>query len=199
MAGQQGFRTINLLSTGGSSTKSARATTSPPRRSRSYAPKEAILDWRSQMSDDKATTDRAGGAATMLTRGRGPGLLRSIAHRLAGDADVLPVEGHLPSFEGATSWLNSEPLTPEGLSGRVVLVDFWTYTCINWLRTAPYVRAWAEKYRDQGLVVIGVHAPEFGFEKNLSNVRRAVKDLRVDHPVAVDNDQVIWRAFKNQY
>ena len=108
-------------------------------------------------------------------------------------------QSELASLTRADEWINSPPLTAEALRGKVVLIDFWTYTCINWLRTAPYVRAWAEKYRDQGLVVIGVHAPEFGFEKNLSNVRRAVKDLRVDHPVAVDNDHVIWRAFKNQY
>jgi thiol-disulfide isomerase/thioredoxin len=105
----------------------------------------------------------------------------------------------LASLERADEWLNSPPLTPSALRGKVVLVDFWTYTCINWLRTLPYVRAWAEKYRDQGLEVIGVHAPEFSFEKNLSNVRWAVKDMRVDYPVAVDNEHVIWRAFKNQY
>ena len=85
------------------------------------------------------------------------------------------------------------------MRGKVVLIDFWTYTCINWLRTLPYVRAWEEKYRDQGLVVIGVHAPEFSFEKDLNNVRRAVKDMGVDYPVAVDNEHVIWRAFNNQY
>jgi thiol-disulfide isomerase/thioredoxin len=94
---------------------------------------------------------------------------------------------------------NSPPLTSSALRGKVVLVDFWTYTCINWLRTLPYVRAWQEKYRNQGLVVIGVHAPEFAFEKNLNNVRRAVKDMRIDYPVAVDSEHVIWRAFKNQY
>jgi thiol-disulfide isomerase/thioredoxin len=105
----------------------------------------------------------------------------------------------LASLERADEWLNSAPLTAESLRGKVVLVDFWTYTCINWLRTLPYVRAWAEKYRDQGLVVIGVHAPEFTFEKNISNVRWAVKDMRVGHPVAVDNEHVIWRAFRNQY
>ena len=99
-----------------------------------------------------------------------PGLFRSIAHRLAGERLALPVEGHLPSFDGATGWLNSEPLTPEGLRGRVVLVDFWTYTCVNWLRTLPYVRAWAAKYADAGLTVIGVHTPEFGFERDIDNV-----------------------------
>ena len=103
------------------------------------------------MSDERSARDHGGGAATISTPPAQPGLLRSIAHRLVGDADVLPVEGHLASFDGATGWLNSEPLTPEGLRGRVVLVDFWTYTCINWLRTAPYLRAWDAKYRDLGL------------------------------------------------
>ena len=108
-------------------------------------------------------------------------------------------QSELTSLERATEWLNSPPLTGPALRGKVILVDFWTYTCINWLRTAPYVRAWAEKYRDKGLVVIGVHAPEFGFEKNINNVRWAVKEMRVDHPVAVDNEHTIWRAFKNRY
>ena len=111
----------------------------------------------------------------------------------------LPVEGHLPGFDGATGWVNSEPLTAAGLRGRVVLVDFWTYTCINWLRTLPYVRAWAHKYQDRGLVVVGVHTPEFGFEHDLDNVRRAVKDLGVEFPVVVDNDYAIWDAFGNRY
>ena len=105
----------------------------------------------------------------------------------------------LASLERANEWLNSPPLTPSALRGKVVLIDFWTYTCINWRRTLPYVRAWADKYRDHGLVVIGVHAPEFSFEKNINNVRWAVKDMRVEYPVAVDNELVIWRAFKNQY
>jgi thiol-disulfide isomerase/thioredoxin len=109
------------------------------------------------------------------------------------------VAEHLPGFDGATGWLNSEPLTPEGLRGKVVLVDFWTYTCINWLRTEPYVRAWAQKYRDKGLVVIGVHSPEFEFEKNLDNVRRETKALNVNYPVAVDNEHAIWRGFDNKY
>jgi thiol-disulfide isomerase/thioredoxin len=105
----------------------------------------------------------------------------------------------LASLSRADEWLNSAPLSAQDLRGKVVLVDFWTYTCINWLRTEPYVRAWAEKYKDQGLVVIGVHAPEFEFEKNLDNVRRAVKDMQIDYPVAVDNEHKIWRAFDNQY
>jgi thiol-disulfide isomerase/thioredoxin len=106
----------------------------------------------------------------------------------------LPIEGELPSLRGATEWLNSSPLTAAGLRGKVVLIDVWTYTCINWLRTLPYVRAWAEKYKNQGLVVIGVHSPEFAFEKNVDNVRRAAKDMRVDYPIAIDSDFAIWRA-----
>jgi thiol-disulfide isomerase/thioredoxin len=111
----------------------------------------------------------------------------------------LPVESRLPSFEGATGWLNSPPLTPDGLRGKVVLVNFWTYTCINWLRQLPYVRAWAGKYAGQGLVVAGVHTPEFAFEHNLDNVRHAVQDMRIDYPVAIDNDYAVWSAFANHY
>ncbi|HKA98864.1 MAG TPA: thioredoxin family protein [Streptosporangiaceae bacterium] len=111
----------------------------------------------------------------------------------------LPVEGELPSFEGATGWLNSPPLTPADLRGKVVLVNFWTYTCINWLRQLPYVRAWAEKYSSQGLVVIGVHTPEFPFEKDAENVRRAVQDMRVTYPVATDNNYAVWLDFDNHY
>ncbi|HEX7866379.1 MAG TPA: cytochrome c biogenesis protein DipZ [Variovorax sp.] len=114
-------------------------------------------------------------------------------------APALPDEGGLPSLAGATEWINSAPLTPESLRGKVVLVDFWTYSCINCLRTLPYVRAWAEKYRDAGLVVVGVHTPEFAFEKLPANVRRAVKDLDIGYPVAVDSNHAIWRAFGNQY
>ncbi|WP_426025983.1 cytochrome c biogenesis protein DipZ [Brevundimonas sp. TSRC1-1] len=115
------------------------------------------------------------------------------------DLANLPVEGQLPAFTGATTWINSPPLTPQQLRGKVVVVDFWTYSCINCLRALPYVRAWAEKYKDQGLVVIGVHTPEFAFEKSEANVRDAVRRLGVDYPVAMDNDFAIWRAFKNQY
>jgi thiol-disulfide isomerase/thioredoxin len=111
----------------------------------------------------------------------------------------LPVEGELPSFDGATGWLNSPPLTPAGLRGKVVLVDFWTYTCINWLRQLPYVRAWAGKYSGLGLVVIGVHTPEFSFEHNADNVRQAVQEMRITYPVATDNDYAVWRAFGNHY
>ena len=115
-----------------------------------------------------------------------------------GDVPVANQSG-LASLVRADEWLNSPPLTESALRGKVVLVDFWTYTCINWLRTLPYVRAWAQKYKDKGLVVIGVHTPEFRFEKNLENIRREVKALRVDYPVAVDSEYVIWRAFSNNY
>ena len=111
----------------------------------------------------------------------------------------LPVEGQLPAFEGATGWLNSPPLTDRELRGKVVLVNFWTYTCINWLRQLPYVRAWAEKYSGQGLVVIGVHTPEFSFEHDGDNVGWAVQDTRIGYPVAIDSDYAIWRAFDNHY
>jgi cytochrome c biogenesis protein CcdA/thiol-disulfide isomerase/thioredoxin len=111
----------------------------------------------------------------------------------------LPVEGQFPSLDGAVEWLNSSPLTTKQLRGKVVLVDFWTYSCINCIRTIPYVRAWAEKYKDQGLVVIGVHAPEFAFEKNIDNVKQAVADFRIGFPVAIDNNYTIWRAFDNNY
>jgi thiol-disulfide isomerase/thioredoxin len=111
----------------------------------------------------------------------------------------LPVEGKLASFDGATSWLNSEPLTPEGLRGKVVVVDFLTYTCINWLRTLPYVRAWAEKYRDAGVVTVGMHTPEFSFEKNLDNITGALKEMDVRFPIGVDSDYGVWNAFDNHY
>jgi thiol-disulfide isomerase/thioredoxin len=113
--------------------------------------------------------------------------------------EALPVEGTFPSLGGAIEWLNSPPLTPQALKGKVVLVDFWTYSCINCLRALPYVRAWADKYKDQGLVVIGVHTPEFAFEKNVDNVRKAAADLGVTYPVAIDNNYTVWRAFNNQY
>ncbi len=115
------------------------------------------------------------------------------------ESEKLPVEDIAPSFAGATEWLNSPPLTAEGLKGKVVLVDFWTYSCINCLRAIPYVRAWAEKYKDQGLVVIGVHTPEFAFEQKVANVQSAITDLHIPYPVAIDNEYSIWRAFENQY
>jgi thiol-disulfide isomerase/thioredoxin len=105
----------------------------------------------------------------------------------------------MPSLEGAVEWLNSEPLRTESLRGKVVLVDFWTYDCINCQRTLPYVKQWAKKYEKEGLVVIGVHTPEYPYEKLISNVRRKVKDLGISYPVAIDNNYKIWRAFNNQY
>ncbi|USJ26732.1 cytochrome c biogenesis protein DipZ [Ensifer adhaerens] len=119
--------------------------------------------------------------------------------RQAAYRSDLPVEGQFPSLDGAVQWLNSKPLTPAELRGKVVLVDFWTYSCINCIRTIPYVRAWAEKYRDQGLVVIGVHAPEFAFEKQIGNVEKAVRDFKITYPVAIDNNFAIWRDFSNSY
>ena len=111
----------------------------------------------------------------------------------------LPAEGSMPSFTGATTWLSSEPLTPEGLRGKVVVADFCTYTCINWLRSLPYVRAWDERYRGDGLVTIGIHTPEFSFERSLDNIRPALEQMRVMYPVAVDNDYAVWNAFSNHY
>jgi thiol-disulfide isomerase/thioredoxin len=116
---------------------------------------------------------------------------------LAAPVATAQDKGVLQRFDGANGWLNSPPLGAPELRGKVVLVDFWTYSCINWLRTVPYVRAWAEKYRDQGLVVVGVHTPEFEFEKNVDNVRRAVRDMHIAYPVAVDSDYAVWRAFRN--
>ncbi|MDB5533246.1 MAG: dipZ, partial [Hyphomicrobiales bacterium] len=111
----------------------------------------------------------------------------------------LPVKGRLPSLDGAVEWLNSPPLSSEQLRGKVVLVDFWTYSCINCIRTLPYVQAWAAKYKDQGLVVIGVHTPEFAFEKKIGNVKKAVGDFKIAYPVAIDNNFKVWRAFDNSY
>ena len=114
-------------------------------------------------------------------------------------ADLSSGEGVLPSLGSATEWLNSQPLTASSLRGRIVLIQFWTYTCINWLRTLPYVRAWHQRYTDQGLTVVGVHTPEFEFERDVDNVRRAARDLSVDYPIAIDSDYAIWTAFENHY
>jgi thiol-disulfide isomerase/thioredoxin len=111
----------------------------------------------------------------------------------------LRIEGELPALDGAIEWINTPPLTATALRGKVVLVDFWTYTCINWRRTLPYLRAWADKYKDRGVIVIGVHTPEFSFEKELDNVRRETAALEIRYPVAVDSNYAIWRAFRNQY
>jgi Thioredoxin like C-terminal domain/Redoxin len=111
----------------------------------------------------------------------------------------LAVEGEFPDLGGATAWLNSEPLTPAGLRGKVVLVEFCTFSCVNWLRTVPYVRSWDERYRDDGLVVIGAHTPEFQFEHDLEKIRSALAEMDVRYPIAVDNDYAVWRAFDNNY
>ena len=133
------------------------------------------------------------GAAAMTVAGARLGIYDTVAQpTTTGEAD-------LASLRGATAWLNSQPLTATGLQGKVVLIDIWTYTCINWLRTLPYVRAWAEKYKPQGMVMIGVHSPEFPFEHDIDNVRRAAKDMRVEYPIAIDNDFAIWRGFNNRY
>jgi thiol-disulfide isomerase/thioredoxin len=140
----------------------------------------------------------AGGPAMMS--GNGAMMSGSAAMMAArGGAGALPVQGVMPPLDGATQWLNSAPLSREGLRGKVVLVDFWTYSCINCIRALPFVEAWHEKYRDQGLVVIGVHAPEFAFEKDLRNVQREVDALSLTYPVAIDNDYAVWRAFTNRY
>ncbi|KPU95782.1 cytochrome C biogenesis protein [Variovorax paradoxus] len=151
-------------------------------------------------SGDEAPLATTGPDSTVMMAGSNAMMAANAAMRAEGAAaTALPAEGPAPSLDGAVQWLNSPPLSMEALRGKVVLIDFWTYSCINCLRALPYVRAWAEKYKDEGLVVIGVHAPEFAFEKKLDNVRKAVKDLKLDYPVAVDNDYAIWRAFKNEY
>ena len=111
----------------------------------------------------------------------------------------VPCRVHMPSLGGATGWLNSEPLGPAELRGHVVLVNFWTLTCINWLRQEPYVRAWSQAYRDDGLIVIGVHTPEFSFEHEIDRVQEAAKERGIDYPVAADNDYAVWGAFANHY
>jgi thiol-disulfide isomerase/thioredoxin len=138
-------------------------------------------------------------AGGLAARGDAVALDGNGRHPMTQQAVRTPVERELGSLGAATAWLNSPPRTAADLRGKVVAVHFWTYTCINWMRALPYVRAWADKYEDEGLVVIGVHAPEFGFEKDLANVRQAAKELRVDYPVAVDNDYAIWGAFSNAY
>ena len=137
------------------------------------------------------------GAAAMTAVGARLGIFGSVMRQTT--RTTVPLQSELLSLASANAWLNSQPLTAASLRGKVVLIDVWTYTCINWLRTLPYVRAWHEKYKDRGLVVIGVHDPEFPFEHDLDNVRRAAKAMRVEYPIAVDNDFAIWRAFSNQY
>jgi cytochrome c biogenesis protein CcdA/thiol-disulfide isomerase/thioredoxin len=150
------------------------------------------------MKNTMAMSNTAMSNSTMaMSNGKADG--HAMMMSAAKSSNDLPVEGQLPSFEGATLWLNSAPLTAEALRGKVVVVDFWTYSCINCLRALPFVQSWYAKYKDHGLVVIGVHAPEFAFEKDAANVRRAVADLKIDYPVALDNDYAIWQAFNNQY
>jgi thiol-disulfide isomerase/thioredoxin len=141
------------------------------------------------------STTAVGIAAFAIAGSSFPAVVEQLTSAAAGS----PVEGELASLSRATGWLNTEPLAASKLRGKVVLIDFWTYTCINWLRTVPYVRAWAEKYRDRGLVVIGVHTPEFPFEHDIDNVRRAVQVMGLSYPIAIDNDNEIWRGFGNHY
>ena len=145
---------------------------------------------------DRLHSDRAEAPSTT---GAGNAMVLAVNDTRRAYQSNLPVEGKFPSLDGAVQWLNSEPLTAEQLRGKVVLIDFWTYSCINCIRTIPYVRAWAEKYKDQGLVVIGVHTPEFAFEKRVDNVRQAIGNFQLPYPVAIDNDFKIWRAFRNNY
>jgi thiol-disulfide isomerase/thioredoxin len=126
-------------------------------------------------------------------------VVERVARALGVAAADLPVESKLPQFDGANGWLNSQPLTPSGLRGHVVVVQFWTYTCINWLRTQAHFRAWGQRYRQEGLVTIGVHTPEFKFEHDIDNVRWAVEARKIDYPVAIDNDFGVWGAFANHY
>jgi thiol-disulfide isomerase/thioredoxin len=123
----------------------------------------------------------------------------TMTEKMGPAASQMFTKAPLRSLDSATAWLNSPPLTAAGLRGKVVLIDFWTYSCINWMRSLPYVRAWAEKYKDHGLVVIGVHTPEFPFEKDVDNIRQAAKEMKIDYPIAVDTDYAIWHAFKNEY
>ncbi len=159
----------------------------------------AQLSYASTSGFEQSILDRLRGNAAPADVASTRMTLAANDTRQAAYRSDLPVEGPFPSLDGAVQWLNSKPLTPAELRGKVVLVDFWTYSCINCIRTIPYVRAWAEKYRDQGLVVIGVHAPEFAFEKQIGNVEKAVRDFKITYPVAIDNDFAIWRAFSNSY
>jgi cytochrome c biogenesis protein CcdA/thiol-disulfide isomerase/thioredoxin len=146
--------------------------------------------WYQRHSSPVEPADVSPGAQAAIVRTAGSG---------APALPPLPVEGRLPDLSGATTWLNSEPLSAQALRGKVVLIDFWTFACVNCQRALPYVRAWADKYRDQGLVVIGVHSPEFAFERNVDNVKRAANDLGLRFPIAIDNSFAIWRSFSNQY
>ncbi|WP_322071708.1 cytochrome c biogenesis protein DipZ [Paraburkholderia bannensis] len=166
------------------------------------APKQTTMAMTGSARPPTSTNAPSEGADTANTMSaNGGAMMRASSSMQAAPSapSALPVLGQLPPLQGAVQWLNSAPLDAQSLRGKVVIVDFWTYSCINCLRSLPYVKAWASKYRDKGLVVIGVHAPEFAFERNVDNVRKAVHDLGVDYPVAIDNDYAIWRAFNNQY
>jgi thiol-disulfide isomerase/thioredoxin len=138
----------------------------------------------------------AAGATAAMRFGMSPS---TPAQAAGAKASSLPIEGKIPPLTGAIDWINTAPLTPADLRGKVVLVEFWTYTCINWLRSHAYIRTWAQKYKAQGLVVIGVHTPEFPFEGQVENVRRAAQDMKIGYPIAVDSNYAIWRAFENNY
>ena len=137
-------------------------------------------------------------ASPVLAAVRTPGDWRTPVKPMMTSSVPLPIEGKLPALSIGGEWINSRPLTPADLAGKVVLIDIWNYSCINWIRQAPYVRAWAEKYKDRGLVVIGVHSPEFGFETDADNVRRAAKAMGVTYPIVMDSDHAIWRALDNE-
>ncbi|EPE97385.1 cytochrome c biogenesis protein DipZ [Rhizobium grahamii] len=156
------------------------------------------LSYASNAGIEQSLLDKLHGSSGVAKPGGNAMQLAANDARKGYQSD-LPVLGRLQSLDGAVEWLNSKPLTAEELRGKVVLVDFWTYSCINCIRTIPYVRAWAEKYRDQGLVVIGVHSPEFAFEKRIDNVRQAIDKFQIGYPVAIDNNFKIWRSFANNY
>lgn len=146
-----------------------------------------------------STASTGGFEQSLINKFGANGPVKTASASTENGAPLLDNEGPMPSLDGAVQWLNSPPLTAESLRGKVVLVDFWTYSCINCLRALPYVKAWADKYRDQGLVVIGVHAPEFAFERDINNVTKEAQKLGIDYPIAIDNNYSIWRAFNNQY
>ncbi|MDN5681773.1 MAG: redoxin family protein, partial [Ewingella sp.] len=146
-----------------------------------------------------STASTGGFEQSLINKFGANGPVKTASVSTENGAPLLDNQGPMPSLDGAVQWLNSPPLTAESLRGKVVLVDFWTYSCINCLRALPYVKAWADKYRDQGLVVIGVHAPEFAFERDINNVTKEAQKLGIDYPIAIDNNYSIWRAFNNQY
>jgi cytochrome c biogenesis protein CcdA/thiol-disulfide isomerase/thioredoxin len=162
---------------------------------------QSLIDVIHPESPPAGTTTGAamtGGAMTggAMTGGAMTGGAMMSSH---ASSSLPPIEGDLPALGGGVAWLNSSPLTPESLRGKVVMIDFWTYSCINCLRALPYVKSWYARYKDQGLIVLGVHSPEFAFEKSENNVRRAVHDLGITYPVVLDNNYAIWQAFNNRY